>query len=179
MIFPVTCGQNYKTRTLLWREITLLEVSMQRRMTQLLARWFHASFMKERRKIKVNREKRERRWVKFIHRKDTNAPGLSELATNLPPSVVQRKNQMHRTGVEKTKLMERTGIGAPRGWHRWSGRSLTQPGVHSILGWIYIALIYKFWIRDLPFLLGDTWLSFIEQLVYAKEYARHWGHKDI
>lgn len=30
----------------------------------------------------------------------------------------------------------------------------------------------KFWIGDLPFPLGDTWLLFIEELIYAKEYAR-------
>lgn len=133
-------GQSYKTRTSLWCEIILLEVSVQRRMAHLLARWLHALFMKERRKIKVNREKGERRWVEFIQRKNTNAPGLSELAMNLPPSVAQRKTQMHRTGVEKkTKLTERTMIGVLGCWYRWSGRSLTQSGVHSILGWIYIA----------------------------------------
>lgn len=69
--------------------------------------------MKERRKIKVNREKRERRQVEFISRENSNASGLSELAMNLPPSVAQKKTQMHRTGVEeKTKLTERPGIGA-------------------------------------------------------------------
>lgn len=63
--------------------------------------------MKERRKIKVNREKGERRWVEFIHRKNTNAPGLSELAMNLPPSVAQRKTQMHRTGVGEEDQTDR------------------------------------------------------------------------
>lgn len=52
-------------------------------------------YMKERRKIKVDRKKKQRRWVELTPRENTNAPALSKLAMNLPPTMVQRETQIH------------------------------------------------------------------------------------
>ena len=52
-------------------------------------------FMRERRKIEVDKKKKQRRWVELTPRENTNAPELSKLAINLPLNVVQRETQIH------------------------------------------------------------------------------------
>ena len=58
--------------------------------------------------------------MELIPRENADAPGLSELAMNLPPSVAQRKTQMHRVGLEKTELTEDGDWG--RGGHKGGGK---------------------------------------------------------
>lgn len=61
-------------------------------------------FMKERRKIKGDRKKKGRRRVELISRENTNAPGLSKLATNVSSGVIQRKTLLARGLEENVKL---------------------------------------------------------------------------
>lgn len=79
--------------------------------------------MKERRKIKVDGEKRERKQMELFSRENTNAQGLPEVAMNLLSGVVQRKTQKHksRSGGEHRTDREATSVegmelGPWRGW---------------------------------------------------------------